>query len=77
MFLEEHQFNIILPCFKENLDNYVFNIFTCALLASSSKTCRIFLNFVFVYIELFSFVDLIQGIFQFLLIFPSQNLKLV
>jgi hypothetical protein len=34
----------ILSYFKHNLDNYVFNKFTCILLALSLKICRLFLK---------------------------------
>ena len=45
IFVEIHQFNVILSCFKQNLDNYVFNVATCTLLAPSSKICRFFFFF--------------------------------
>ena len=36
--------NFNSSCFKQTLDNYVFNISTCTLPASSSKICRFFLK---------------------------------
>ena len=41
--IEEHQFDVISSCFEQILDNYVFNISTCTLLAPPSKICRLFL----------------------------------
>ena len=35
-FVGKHQFNVILSCFKQLLENYVVNISTCTLLALSS-----------------------------------------
>ena len=43
-FFERNQFNIILSWLKQILDDYVFNLFTCTLLALSSKICRLFLK---------------------------------
>ena len=34
----------MLSCFKYVIDNYVFNIFACTLLAPSSKICRLSLK---------------------------------
>ena len=44
MFVGKHQVNVILLCFKKQLDNYVLNISTCTLLAPSSKICSFFLK---------------------------------
>ena len=44
-FLWTNQFDVILSCFKQTLNNHMFNIFTCTLLAPSSKICRFFLKF--------------------------------
>ena len=43
--VEKHQYSVILSCLKQILDNYVFNISTCTQFATSSKICRLFLNF--------------------------------
>ena len=40
----KHKVNVILPCCKQIIDNYVFNISTCTLLPSSSKIWRLFLK---------------------------------
>ena len=32
-FVEKHQRDVILSSFKQNLNNYVFNISTCTLIA--------------------------------------------
>ena len=40
----KHQLNVILSCFKQILDDYLFNISTCILLAPSSKICKLFLE---------------------------------
>ena len=45
IFREEHQFYVVLCFFKQILDNYVFNISTCTLLAPCSKICGLMLNF--------------------------------
>ena len=71
----KHQFNVILLCFKQILDNYMFNISTCALLAPSSKICRLFLEF-FCQHKLLALVDQCF-FFQMFRIFPSQNANLV
>ena len=41
-FVENHQFNVILSCFKQILNNHVFNISSYTLFAPSSTTCRFF-----------------------------------
>ena len=41
-FEENHQFDVNFSCFQQILDNYMFNISTCTLLASSSNICRFF-----------------------------------
>ena len=43
-FVEKHQFNVTLSCFKQILDNYVFNKSSCILLAPSFKISRLFLE---------------------------------
>jgi hypothetical protein len=42
-FVEQHEFDVILSYFKQMLDNYVFNIPICTMLALPSKICRLFL----------------------------------
>ena len=44
IFVENHQFHVVLSCFKQVSDNYVFNVSSCTILASSSRICRLFLN---------------------------------
>ena len=46
-FVEKHQFNVIFyhVLIKQMLDNYMSNIYTCTLLALSSKICTLFLSF--------------------------------
>ena len=44
-FIEEkHQLYVILSCFENILNYYVFNISTCTLLALYPKICRLFLK---------------------------------
>ena len=64
-FVEKHQFDISLSCFKQILDNYVFNISTCTLLPLSFEICRRFLKKNRQH-KLLGFVD--QCIFHFLVI---------
>ena len=71
-FVEKYQFNVILSCFKQILDNYMFNISTCTLLAPSSKICRLFLKKNCQH-KLLGFVD--QCVFQMFMIFSFTKFK--
>ena len=71
-FCRKHKFNVILSCFKKNLDNYMFNLSTCTLLALSSRICIFFLNLFCQHI-LHGFVD--QCVFQSCMIFSFTKFK--
>ena len=68
----KNQFNIILSCFEQILDNYVFNISTYTLFAPSSKLCKLFLKYNCLH-KLLDFVD--QRVFQIFTIFSFTKLK--
>ena len=58
--------------FQKNLDNYMFNLSTCTLLALSSRICIFFLNLFCQHI-LHGFVD--QCVFQSCMIFSFTKFK--
>ena len=55
-FVEKNPFILILSCLEHILDNDMFNIPTCTLLALYCKVCKNFLNF-FCQHKLLGFVD--------------------
>jgi len=73
--VENHQFDVILSYFEQNLESRMFNITYLQPLAQSSKICRFFFEF-FYHHDLLGYVE--QYLFKmFMNFFSSQDSKLV
>ena len=72
-FVEKHKFHVVLSCLEHILDNDVFNVPTCTLLALTSKKCRLFYKNIFVSIN--RLIAYINVFFKWF--FPSQISQLV
>ena len=70
-FVEMIQFDEFFTYYKQILDSYVFDKYTCTLLAPSSKICSFYLRNI-CHHKLLGFVD--QCDFQMLMIVPIQHL---